>query len=268
MIALPEHMGLTTSELVLWYVSMLLEPVVCALAFRRRLYHELPIFTGYTAAVLVHGLPLYWVYHQMGYASRSSFYFFWSTQAALLVWRGAAVGEIAWNASRPYPGLRVVMKWLVVAISLTLIFIALWFAVEAPSRLPAFVLALERDLELTAAIVLLMLFLLAFHYDVNIGGIQKRIAVGLFFYSLVQVINNAVSKAWLLPYFHWWRIVRLTSFHVALLIWLVALVKPVEQEPAAEVPADLQPIRAFMSVGTEVMHDLSGRLSRFRRKFR
>ena len=259
-------MGLTTSELVLWYLSMLLEPAVCALAFRRRLYRELPVFTWYTAAVLVHGLPLYWVYHEMGYTSRPSFYFFWSTQAALLVWRGAAIGELAWTTSRPYLGLRVVMKWLVAAISSTLVVIAFWFSVEAPSQLPAFVLALERDLELTASIVILMLFLLTSHYDLGIDSIQKRIAVGLFLYSLVQVINNAVSKEWLQPYFHWWRIVRLTSFHVALVIWLIALLKPVVQEPTAEVPADLQPIRDFMSAGTEVMHDLSARLSRFRRR--
>jgi len=265
---LPKHMGLTTAELVLWYVSMLLEPIVCVLAFRRRLYRELPVFSGYTAAVLVHGLPLYWVYHRMGYASRPAFYFFWTTQAALLVWRGAAIGELAWTASRPYLGLRVVMKWLVAASSSTLLAVALWFAVQAPSQLPAFVLSLERDLELTAAAVLLMLFLLTLHYDVNIGIIQRRIAIGLFLYSLAQVVNNAVSKEWLQPYFHWWKIVRLTSFHVALVIWLIALLKPIPPVPTPELPSDLQPIRAVMSQGTEVMHALSGRLTRFRRRLR
>jgi hypothetical protein len=258
-------MGLTTSELVLWYVSMVLELMVCALAFRRRLYRELPVFTGYTAAVLVHGLPLYWVYHHMGYTSRTAFYFFWGTQAALLAWRGAAIGELAWTASRPYLGLRVVMKWLVTGISLTLLVWCSWLAIKTPSQLPAFVLALERDLELTAAIVLLLLLSLTVYYQVMLSTVQRLIALGLFFYSLAQVVNNAISSQWLRPYFHWWEVVRVTSFHVALVIWLIALMKPLVEQPIPG-PVDLSLIRAFMSEGTAVMHDLSARLGRFRRK--
>lgn len=257
---------LSQPELALWYVGLLLELAICALAFHRRLYRQLPVFTGYVTAVLARGIFMYWTYQQTGYASRMAFFSFWTTQAGLLVWRGVSIGELAWTASRPYLGLRVVMKWLVATISSTLVVVALWFVVETPSQFPAFVLALERDLELTAAVVLLVLLSLTAHYEVELSHVQKRIALGLFLYSLAQVINNVVSKQWLLPYFHWWAVVRLTSFHVALVIWLVALLKPVSQEPKAEVPADLQPIRAFMSAGTAAMHDLSTRLSRFRRR--
>jgi hypothetical protein len=258
-------MGLTTPELALWYASMLLELIVCALAFRRRLYKQLPIFTSYTAAVLIHGVPLYLVYREAGYTSRLAFYFFWITQAGLLVFRGAVIGELAWSASRAYLGLRAVMKSIVTAICSILSAIAVWYAVEVPSRLPAFVLALERDLELTAAVVLLALFFLTSYYDASFGVLQKRIAIGLFVYSLLQVINNAVSKETLQHYFHWWNVVRLTSFHVALLIWLIALLKPVEPEPAAEAPPDLEPVRAFVKAGAEVMRDLLRRVTRFRK---
>ncbi len=47
--------------------------------------------------------------------------------------------------------------------------------------------------------------------------------------------------------------------------YLMALVKPLAQEPVPE-PADVRPIREFMRQGNEIMHDLSARLSRFRRK--
>jgi hypothetical protein len=259
-------MRLATSELVLWYVSLFLELMVCALAFRRRLYRQLPVFTGYVTAVLVRGLLMYWVYHQIGYTSRPAFYSFWSTQAALLVWRGASIGELAWTASRPYLGLRVVMKWLVVTVSLTLLIRGSWLAIEAPSQLPAFVLALERDLELTAAIVLLVLLSLTFYYQVMLSAVQRLIGLGLLLYSLAQVVNNAISNEWLRPYFHWWGIVRLSSFDVALVIWLIALMKPLVQQPILPRSVDLRPIRELMREGTEVMHDLSARLSRFRRK--
>jgi hypothetical protein len=258
-------MGLAKFELVLWYVSLLLELMVCALALRRHLYRQLPVFTGYITAVLVRGIVMYGIYRSMGYTSRPAFYCFWITQAALLAWRGASIGELAWTASHPYLGLRVVIKWLVAAIFLTLLILGSWLTIEAPSHLPAFVLALERDLELTAAIVLLLLLSLTLHYQVILSAVQKRIAVGLFLYSLAQVVNDAISNEWLRPYFPWWNIVRLTSFHVALVLWVTALMKPIVQQPMPG-PMDLRPIREFMRQGTEVMHDLSARVSQLRKK--
>jgi hypothetical protein len=259
-------MGLTTSELVLWYVSMFLELVLCALAFRRRLYRELPVFTGDTAAVLVHGAPLYWVYHSAGYTSRTAFYFFWSTQAILLAWRGASIGELAWTASRPYLGFRVIMKWFVASICLLLLIWTLWLAIKTPAQLPVFVLALERDLEFTAAIALLVLLSLTFHYQIILSVPQRLIALGLFLYSLIQVFNNVVFSEWLRPYFHWGNIVRVASFHVALVIWLFALRKPLVQQTILAPPADLEPTREFIREGTAAMRGLSERMSRFRRK--
>jgi hypothetical protein len=259
-------MGLTTSDLVLWYISLFLELMVCVLAFRRRLYRYLPAFTGYIVVVFVRGLLMYWVYHRMGYTSRPAFYSFWGTQAVLLTWRGASIGELAWTASRSYFGFRVIMKWLVASISLLFLIEVSWLAVRTPAQLPAFVLALERNLELTAAIVLLTLLFLTFHYQIMLSAAQKLIALGLFLYSLVQVVNNAISNEWLRPYFHWWEVVRLVSFHMALLIWLFALRKPLVQPTAPAAPGDLEPTREFVRQGTAAMKDLSERMSRFRRK--
>jgi hypothetical protein len=45
----------------------------------------------------------------------------------------------------------------------------------------------------------------------------------------------------------------------------MALLKPLAQEPVPE-PAGVRPIREFMRQGNEIMHDLSARLGRFRRK--
>ena len=258
-------MALTSSEVVLWYLSLVLELLVCVLAFRRRLYRQLPIFTGYIVAVFLRGLVMYWVYREIGYASRAALYTFWITQAVVLACRGAVIGEIAWTTSRPYHGFRVVITWLVAATFLTLLIVASWLAIAAPSQLPALVLRLERNLELTTAVVLFMLLSFAFYYQVMLSSVQKLIAIGLFLYSVAQVINNAISDEWLRPYFRWWSIVRLTSFHVALVIWLIALMKPLAQAPVPE-PGDVRPIREFMRQGNEIMHDLSARLSRFRRK--
>ena len=159
------------------------------------------------------------------------------------------------------------MKWLVASTSLLFLIEVSWLAIKTPAQLPAFVLALERNLELTAAIVLLVLLFLTFHYQIMLSAAQKMIALGLFLYSLVQVVNNAISNEWLRQYFHWWEVVRLVSFHVALVIWWFALRKPLVQQTVPAPPADLEPTREFVRQGTATMKGLSERMSRFRKKF-
>jgi hypothetical protein len=124
---------------------------------------------------------------------------------------------------------------------------------------------LERNLELTAAVVLCTILTLAFYYQVMLSSAQKMIASGLFLYSITQVVNNAISDEWLRPYFRWWGIVRLTSFQLALAIWLIALTKPLGQSPVPQ-PSDIGPLREFMRHGNQIMHDLSALLSRLKRK--
>jgi hypothetical protein len=259
-------MALPASELVLWYLALCLEILICALAYRCRLYRQLPIFTSYITAVLAEGLFMYWIYHHLGYSSRPAFFSFWISQALLLAWRGASIGELVWTASRPYPGFRVVVKSLLTAIALILFLHASWFAMKTSSCLPPFVLTLEGDLELTAAVILVLLLSLSSYYEVILNRIQKLVALGLFVYSLAQVVNNTVSNEWLQSYFRWWGVIRITSFHAALVIWLVALARPKPPQPEAELPPDLQTIREIMRHGTELMHELAANLAQFRRK--
>jgi len=148
--------GLAKFELVLWYVSLLLELMVCALALRRHFIASSRSSPDTSPAVLVRGIVMYGIYRSMGYTSRPAFYSFWITQAASSP-AGSVDRRARVDCLAPYLGLRVVIKWLVAA----------HFSDSLNSRLmvkrlrllppSAFVLALERDLELTAAIVLLLL---------------------------------------------------------------------------------------------------------------
>jgi hypothetical protein len=211
---------------------------------------------------------MYWVYQSAGYSSAPAFYSFWITQALLITGRGASIGELGWVASRPYPGFRVVLKWLLSSIALALLVFAAAIAITNASRLPGFILGLERDLDLTTAIILATLFALSRRYRVSLERPQGVVAAGFFVYSLIQVLNNAISRQWLESYFHGWTVVWFVSFDVALAIWFVGLVKPLPPPPLPETPkpADLQAVREFMQQGTEVIRDLSAQLSRFRKK--
>jgi len=208
---------------------------------------------------------MYCVYHSAGYTSRLAFFSFWITQTVLLAARAAAVGELAWNAVRAYPGFRIVLRLVLTGIILILLLWAAFEAVANASRLPPFVLGLERDFELTAAAVLVVLLALSAHYEVPVQTTQRLIALGLLVYSLVQVLNNSISRQWLESYFHWWAAIRAASFHAALVIWLVALGKPLPAPAKAAPSPDVESVAVFMRRGTQVIHELAGRLRRFRK---
>ncbi len=259
-------MGHTTPEIIVWYSGLFLQFAVCALAFRRRLYLRLPVFTSYLTVVMAREVFMYWVYHGAGYTSRLAFYSFWITQAVLLAGRAASIGELAWSASRSYAGFRAVLKWLLPAIALILLSRAVGVAMENASRLPSFVLTLERDVELTAAAILIALLAAGRRYQVHLESPQRLVAVGFVVYSLVQVLNNAISYQWLESYFHSWNVIRAGSFFAALTIWLVALARPLSAPADAPAPLDIEPLRDFMRQGTQVVHELAGRLRQFRKK--
>jgi hypothetical protein len=103
----------STAESVLWYCGIWPDLVLCCFVAYRRVYRYLPMFAGYAVLLFGRAAFIYWVYAATGYRSNFSFYSFWTTEAALLVARGLAIGELAWSTSRLYPGFRAVLKVVV-----------------------------------------------------------------------------------------------------------------------------------------------------------
>jgi len=228
------------------------------------LYVHLPIFTVYLFLLIVRAIFIYIVYSTIGYASHFAFYSYWISEGILLSARGASIGELIWNASRGYAGLRAILKWVLAVITSLLLIQASSAAMAQASRIPSFVLTLEQSLELAAAVALVVLLAFSRFYEVPLQRVQTLLATGLLFYSLVQVANNAISKYGMESHFHWWEGVRSTSFSVALLIWLIGLAKPLKEETegAVQVP-DVQGTRNLMRQGLQLLRELFERLHRF-----
>jgi hypothetical protein len=258
-------MPISIAQILLWSSAFILEILVFILALRRRLHLQLPLFSLYLALLVTRAVFIFMVYHSTGYTSHLAFHSYWITQAVLLSGRAAAIAELAWVASRNYPGFRLVLKWVLACIAAILLLRAAFVAVENASRLPSFVLNLERDIELAAAVILVVLLALSGRYQVRLETPQRLIAIGLFVYSLVQVLNNVVSRQWLQSYFHWWAVVRILSFHAALLIWLIALARPLPAPAKMPAQLDVGPLRDFMRGGTKAIHELASRLRRLKK---
>jgi len=243
-----------------------LEVLVCGFAVRRRLFHDLPVFTVYVFVVPARDLLVFGLYHTTGYSSRTALYAYWLTQALELFLRGAAIGEMAWVVSRPYAGFRMVLKWVLPGIGLALLLRAGLTAVPRAAYLPVFVLGLERELELSAAVVLCVLLALSRRYEVEVQARVRYLAAGLLFYSLFQVTNNAISQTKLQSgWFQVWAVLRTGSFDFAALIWLIGLAITQEIPRRPTPPEDVERQRKLMTEGTKAMAKIIERMRRFRR---
>ena len=252
-------MQLTGSDYLLWGVTALLEALLCALIVQRGLYRRLAFFSAYLALVLARGILLWWAYHYLGSGSPAAWYIAWVTQGILLLARGLAIAELCRSSLRAYRGIWALGWRLLCTIALLLLFNASLHAYGNSFWIAPFIITAERDLELAVVGILVFLVALCRYYEIRLEPFQKMIALGLCFYSAVQVSNDSFVREWLTryfhltPYFHLWNGIRLVSFQVALAIWLLALRKPL---PAAAPAPALLP----QSVYDELSPQLNYRL--------
>ncbi len=246
-------MQLSSSDHLLWGVGTLLEVVLCVFIIRRGLYRRLPFFSAYPALVLTSAALLWWAYRVLGYGSPASLYIAWTTQGMMLLSRGLAVAELCWSSLRAYRGIWALTWRLLAALALALVVHAGLSAAGNRSWIAPFVLTAERGLELAAVGILVLLLAVCRYYEIRLEPVQKMILLGLGFYSAIQVLNNSFMREWLTQYFHWWNGIRLASFQVALVIWLLALRKPL---PAVAPAPALLPQEVYDELAPQVNYRL------------
>ena len=234
-------MHLSHLNYAIWIVTTGLEVLVCALAYRCGLQRRLPFFTAYLT-VLVASEGLVWaVYHLLGYESWAAYDAAWSMHAILLAARGLAIAELCFRLLRSYAGIWA-LAWRILLI-VAFVFL-LHAAIESASRpywLNTFVMALDRDLELSATGVLIALLLIGRYYTLEMNSLERRIAAGLCVYSVVRVMTNAVMlqaiarhlpssidySAWTQHAQTWWNTAQGLASACVLAVWAVALRHPV-----------------------------------------
>jgi hypothetical protein len=121
------------------------------------------------------------------------------------------------------------VRKVLIAIATAILVYAAIDAYRQVSALRGFVVTSERSLELSIAIFLTSFLIIAKRYRIPIERASFLIAVGVCLHSAFQVLNNTFCKTWLDPYFSWWRNAYMVSFQVALVIWLVALQRPLPE---------------------------------------
>jgi hypothetical protein len=217
-----------------------LEIVLAVLVLRRRGVHNLPFFTFYVLLNTLQAFLLWAVYRWIGFNSLPAFYLAWSTQALLLIARGAMCAELCWQVLRKRPNLFWTMvRDLLAVVGACVVLYTTFDSLRKIFHVPSFLLAIERGLELAIAVVLIFLLRVAFRYGIQIKRGPFLVATGLCFYSLVQTVNDTFLD-WLNGNFSWWNDFRVVAFHVALLLWIWAFATgdfDSDDKPVPVVPA-------------------------------
>jgi len=225
-------MALTPHEFGLWIVSTVLQMALCGLILRRHLSRHLPIFAAYAWLNLLTLALVWWAYLRHGYRSPAFFYIAWAAFGAALFARGLVVGELCRRVLRPYTGVWALAWRILTGVALLLVVYAGLAAYSSRDPLQVFLFTAERGLELAAAVIIILLLGISTYFDIRVDRLNRLLVLGLGTWSLLQVVNNVALLLWR-DYLHWGSTVKIIAFQVSLIIWIVALLKPIpEKEPA------------------------------------
>jgi hypothetical protein len=169
---------------------------------------------------LVHSPLLFAIYRFWGFGSPVAVNLAWGTQGLVIAARAMAVGEICRRVLGVYRGIwALAWRTLLVIAGLVLLYS---FAVARP-RWQAAILNSDRGLELAISGVIVMVFLFARHYEIEVRPTDRSLAIGFLFFSCFSVLNNTLLEGWLGPYETLWNLLGTLAFMPSLLLWIWAV---------------------------------------------
>ncbi|MHB8639555.1 MAG: hypothetical protein ACYDBL_07120 [Candidatus Acidiferrales bacterium] len=228
-------MGISSFASAQWAVTTVIEVFLLVLALRHKLLRRLPFFTIYLWILVANELITWTVYSVNGIASPASFYVYWTMQAVQIAARALAVYDICRALLASYTGIWKMCRPLLIFLAAILIVGATISTNDSAHHLAAAILAGERGLELTVVGILIGGLIFCRYYGIGIDRQVAWIALGLGFYSAVQVASNTLYQHSMVGHFAIWEDFRHASFNIATIFWVVALWKPLPARQPAPV---------------------------------
>jgi hypothetical protein len=270
---------MTHLDLILSWLTLGFEAILFSLVYARGLQRRLPFFAAY-ATVLISSTLLMLVGHfWFGSQSIKFYYANWITVGIDVLARSLVVAELCRYELRAYRGIWALTWRALLVLAVFLLANATVDAWGQPNRIAIYGLVIERDVDISAVIILAALLLIRNHYGFSLDPLSKSIAVGVLFLCAVDTLNNTLLRDAFAQYLSFWfftkyapfwsemksevervnemwNFIRFSSFMVSMSIWCFALRKPLPapaREPVllpAEVYRELSPalnlrLRAF-----------------------
>jgi hypothetical protein len=250
-------------ELLLYWSTLAFEVSLCVLVYVRHLRKYLPLFAVYSSVLLACSVGFGLTYHHFGFRSVTTYYAAWITAAADLAARSLAIAELCRYRLRPYRGIWALTWRIFAGLSLLLFGHAAVDAWGQPNWIATYGLTIERDIGISSVVILLALLLIRNYYGLTFDPLQKWITIGLFFFCIVEVVNNTMLRGLFTSYiFFWpsmrsqveranesWNTIRFSAFIISMTIWCFALRKPL---PAVAKAPELLPAEVYAELSPAV----------------
>lgn len=228
----------------LWVAPRLLQLLLLAVILRRKLHHEFPLFTAYTAFQFVLGATLFALDH----SSKISAYDYWNAHWGFLIGsillRFAVIYEIFDHILRPYRSLAALSRRLLRWTAVALLFIAVGVAAAAPAdkqfRIVSGVPVVDAAISLMQSGLLVALFLFSSYFCLSWRSRVFGIAAGLGIFSTVDLAAAAIRLAMGPgPGVYALDFVSMATYHCCVIIWLVYFLmrEPATQDRLKPLPA-------------------------------
>jgi len=211
---------IVTIEKALWALSVLLTAGLFALLLYRKNYRVYPYFFTYVLITLMQSPVLLATYRVWGFDSPASTNIAWGVQGLVIAARALAVAEICRRVMGMYRGIWALAWRMLLAIA-GLVLLYSW-AVARP-RWQAAILNSDRGIELAIAGVIVMVFLFAQHYEIEVAPADRYLAIGFLLFSCFTVLNNTLLEGWLERYETLWNLFGTLAFMASLLLWIWAV---------------------------------------------
>lgn len=208
---------------VLWLTPTVVEGVLAAVMWRRKLARDFPVFFWYTVMHVVRVCVNVTVYRIYGYGSFEYFAVYWSAEAVDAAFQLALLYEIYSHVFRRYESIAhlggTLFRWSLIA----LLLIAAASAAAGPGTgndaLRTGVDILHQGTIVVASGLLLLLFVFTASFGLGWGQYVFGLAAGLCICDSVELVVTVVRNQWGPLASETSSIVHTVAFNCSVLVW-------------------------------------------------
>ncbi len=171
-----------------------LKTLLCSLAYARKIGNRLPYFFVFTILLLANSVFQALMMWQFGYHSAVYYYSAWISSAVVIIARSGAVAELCWNCLRTYPGIWTLAWRFFALMALVLLAHAAWDTSGQPHWITAYVLTLDRDIEISTFLILAAMLWTSHYYRIGLERFQQWVAIGICFYCITAFANSTILR--------------------------------------------------------------------------
>jgi len=221
-------MHLSATDYLLWVTGPVLLVLICAVALRRRLVPEFPVFFAYASYHLVRSAVLFLIYYRMTPAHY--FYAYWIGQGVSILLGFAVIYELYCRVFQNYDAIQQFGGVAFAGIAILLLAAAVLSVGSAPGAdapgISKAVVLVERSVRGMQCGLLLFLFVLASRFGLSWENYLFGIALGFGVFASIELVAVAIRAHVGLTAATALSQVNAAAYGCATMIWLCYLLAP------------------------------------------